>query len=906
MRKLVLLFLLLLIFINFSNAQSPNIPVEYQRQALTELSKRGLTEAEVRERLLAEGIDIDNVTLEELPQLQQTIERIIAELEATKVTAPKENLIKEEATEEVMPTINKTTPTPVASSPSPTVIKNQQPPTPLSRRGQAIFAAANKQDIKNQVNNNVSQTYILDTGDELTITIFGKSQLDARFKIDASGYIKPSNMPRISLKGITYSAAKELLRDRYAIYYTFRKEQFLVSLVSPRSMAIEILGEVNNLGTFNLSGQHTIIDALKIAGGPNAIGSLRNVKLIRGKTTLPVDIYTYINDPSMQYDYYLQSGDIIHVPFATKIIEIEGAVTKPMLYELKEKEDLIELIQFAGGLKADAYQKTIRLERFEEDEAVIIDINLQELKKNKRNYSLQNGDKIIIRTISADKDNFVTIEGAVEFAGTYALDNTPRVSDLLKKGMPQEEARLDAAFLTRQNVDGSTQLIELALDSILATPHEAADILLERKDKLTIYQQERFVDAATITIKGAVRNAMEHPYGASTTITLKQALLLAGGLRPDAYEYGYISRRNLENPEELAYIPVNLKAAVNNPNSADNITLLPFDELTVLTNSTFEDVAMVSISGAIRQPGKFRYHESLTVKDVFTLSGGFKLGAALNRIEVFRLVLEENTPTRTIATTLQVDSLFQSINGMPINLTLQPFDEIVVRSIPEFELQKFVTIEGEVAYPGKYAILKDNEAIASIIKRSGGLTLEAFPEGANLFRMHQGKEILLVTKLDQVLGSKYSKYNYLLQDGDRIVVPKNKKFVSIQTANTKAKELYPDRHLTTGEIYIAYDQGKRANWYIKEYAAGFGERAARKNVTVEYPSGELKRTKNFLFFKHYPLVENGAIISIGAKPPEQKKKPKKERAAINWEKVFANTFQALTLGVTTVLLVQRL
>jgi len=166
--------------------------------------------------------------------------------------------------------------------------------------------------------------------------------------------------------------------------------------------------------------------------------------------------------------------------------------------------------------------------------------------------------------------------------------------------------------------------------------------------------------------------------------------------------------------------------------------------------------------------------------------------------------------------------------------------------------------------------------LSDLLPRVGGLTLEAFPEGASLFRKHQNKDILLVTRLDQILSNAVSKYNYLLQDGDRLVIPKNKAFVSIRTMNTKAKSLYPEKYLESAE-----------------------------NVTVEYPNGAIKRARNILFFTHYPIVENGSIIAVGAKPPRRQKQ-KKERTPINWEKVISNTFQVISLGLTTALLVRQL
>ena len=899
MRTFFLSFIISCLTISISLGQNPAIPSVYQEQAREELKKRGLEEEVVNQRLLERGIDINNITLDNLPQFQTAIEEVMADLEAEKQNAsslllsPEETTTREILTEDIALDIERETPT------KNNISEEVQEIVIPKRWGQLLFT-----NTFNSVQNiaNAPDSYILSTGDELTVSIFGSSQLDARFEIGPSGYIKPSNIPKIFLKGISLGEAKELLKNRFSKYYVYGKNQLTVSVTSPRLITINVFGEVNKYGTLRLPGVNTAIHALTSAGGPNKIGSVRNISLIRGTEKKSIDVYAYMEDPSLQTQYYLEDGDIIHVPVAEKIVKIEGAVRRPMLYELKKDEQLQQLLKFAGGLTANAYKNIIQIERYEEDQEVMIDVKLQQLLNSRTDYPLRNGDKIIIRTIPKTKDNYAIISGAINLPGAYSLKETPRVSDLLAKGQLKREAQLDMAFLTRENLDGTNKVIQLNIAEILANKYQASDLYLERKDSLAIYFKERFSDASTIKVKGAVRDSLEYTFASDSTITVSQALLLAGGLNKDAYTYGYITRKNPYNSKEVEYIPINVQEALSNPTSTSNFLMEANDELNVLSNASFQNEASISISGAVRQPGSFQYDETLSLKDVLRMSGGFKLSAALNRIDLYRLEMKSNHPTKTIVTTLEVDSLFQTINGIPAEFVLQPFDEIIVRSIPKFEPHQFVEIEGEVTYPGKYALLDDNESITSLIKRAGGLTPEAFPSGANLF---QKNDLLVVTRLDKILKNPSSKYNYILQDGDRLIIPKDQRGITLKTGNTRASELYFDKNITSNLIKVAYEKGKRANWYIKEYAVGFGDNASRKKVFVELPNGELKRTKDFILFKQYPTVEKGSTIAVGPKPPKRQNR-KADRKAVNWEKVIATTFQAISLGVTTILLVQRL
>ena len=106
-------------------------------------------------------------------------------------------------------------------------------------------------------------------------------------------------------------------------------------------------------------------------------------------------------------------------------------------------------------------------------------------------------------------------------------------------------------------------------------------------------------------------------------------------------------------------------------------------------------------------------------------------------------------------------------------------------------------------------------------------------------------------------------------------------------------------------INVPYTKGKSAKYYVDEYAAGVGERGRRKYVTVRHPSGEIQRTKSFLFFKKYPKVETGSVISIGRKK-EKPVKEQKEGGKTDWGKVVANSLAQATAVLTLVLLTQQI
>ena len=833
--------------------QELTILSDYQGRAKNELKKRGLKEAELRTRLLQKGIDLENIQPHQLGIIEKEIKTILEIL-----TIEKRNLELSLENQDSLTIIGLDS---LAQSKLDSFINAANGGLLKSYiYGHQIFRNGNIQPLNDSSFVKIPDSYILGAGDEITVSIFGASQFDAKFKIDQKGYIQPANMPKIFLKGLDWLTAKKLIQSRFNQFYRFRSDQFALSLVQPRKITVNIFGEVEKTGAYNLSAANTAFNALFAANGPTELGSVRHIKIINGSAQRELDIYELMNNPIKQFQFYLEDNAIIQVPVAQRIISITGAIQRPLKYELKETEGLQDLIKYAGGLTATAFQDIAQIRRYENGQPTLIDINLQQILADNQPYKLANGDSIIIKSVAKTIDNIVSISGAVELAGDYALSSTPRVSDLLNKGRLKKDAELTIAFLSRENSDGTSQLIQLDLNTILNQPGSNLDLLLAAKDKLLVNQASRYANATTISVKGAVRDNIEYPFDPDESITTQKAILLAGGLMPEATDFGYLIRINQRNSKDKSYVRVNIKAALENPTSAANIKLQPLDELVILTNANFTSVSTITTKGAVKFPSKYQFNPSLTLKDVLSLSGGLKQEAANNRIEIFRLVTDNNQPTQTIVITLSIDEQFNIIEG-PNDFKLMPFDEIVVRSVPNFEKQIFVEITGEVLFPGAYALVKKNETLSDLIRRAGGLSSEAFSEGANVTRDDE----LVVTNLNQAINQQNSDANFVLKAGDIIDIPKKDDLVTILLKHTGAFEFYPNKFEENSKMGVPFTPNKSAKWYLDQYAAGFGANAVKANVTVQYANGAIKRSKKNGLFKSYPKLEKGATIAVGAK-----------------------------------------
>ncbi|MCY7329258.1 MAG: SLBB domain-containing protein, partial [Saprospiraceae bacterium] len=384
-----------------------------------------------------------------------------------------------------------------------------------------------------------------------------------------------------------------------------------------------------------------------------------------------------------------------------------------------------------------------------------------------------------------------------------------------------------------------------------------------------------------------------------STLTLQRAILLAGGLSLEASGRGLLLRTNPNNIKERAYLEVDLAAAFDQPTSSANVLLQPLDRLEVLSRPAFADETTIQVNGAVRKPGEFAYGNNMSLRDALLLAGGLRLEAARNRVDIFRIQIRDNEPTKTIVATLQIDSSFTLIGATPSGYRIQPFDEIVVRSVPEFEFQRYVELQGEVRYPGRYALLSNNERLVDIINRAGGLSPEAFKEGSSLYRQDGGKGFV-VTNFKEALRNLKSPHNHILKEGDIIKIPKREDLVSIRTAYTQAADILKASIIANGLINVAYYPHKRAGWYIRHYAAGFGERAIPSRVSVERPNGKINRTIGFGFLI-YPKVTKGSIISVAGKPLKVIKPTDPSKKKFDWDKALTQILATLgTLATVTI------
>ena len=916
----------------FVSAQSQ--PRELPPAIQLELDRRGISEEDLRERLEDLGLDLDSLTEEQLLMLRPEIEEIVRELEAesrARVTNQRSvrdtlrpaldpdfrldslgaddaardrgrsrvgNVNRRGGSEPAAPARG-TTPAAGGRDRAFTVDSARTARTPVDTSaiqsdeiyGHRLFLDGSIGVFRLSDGVDVPEDYRLAPGDELAIGIFGASQVDLLLRIDDQGFISPPRVPKIYVADLTLGRARQAISDRLRRSYSFTEGQFALSVRGSRTVGVNVFGEVNRSGTYALPTINGVVNAIVAAGGPTTEGSVRRIQRTRGGRTSTFDLYAYLSDAGSTDDVNaLRSGDIVFVPLARKVVRVRGAVRRPMRYELLAGEGLAELLEFAGGVSAKAADGSVHIKRYVDGRQVTVDV-----PAGPSATPLRDGDIVEVRRAERPVEDNVFVRGAVELGGEYAFSPERSVGEIVRAARLRRNARTDVAFIRRTNSDSTTTLIEVNLDE--AIRGGAADVRFQVNDTLEVLAQNAFADRAFISVTGAVRRPRARvPYSRDSSLTVSGALLLAGGLSPNAASEGILFRREASNRKVTRYQMVDLGA------DASFVRLNPYDSLIVFPQELFTDSFQVEIKGAVRRPGRYTYDPSLGIKQLFTLAGGFRQEAALNRIEVFRLEFGEDRSTQTRLGTVEMTADFEVVGGDMDLSILRPYDVIAVRSAPEYEITKQVSVDGEITFPGDYPLNEDIRTVYDLISAAGGITREGFAAGATLYRPERNTGYVIL-ELEEIVADPRSPNNIVLLEGDELFIPKAKELVTIRTVGTRARQNYADSLLAGGLVVIAYQGDRSAKWYIEEFAGGFDKRAAKRTVTVRDPSGRFRRTRSVLGFRDYPTVTPGSSIALDLQPIEV---PKSSGERVDWAGVAGAVTTALTAGLSIVLIIQNL
>ena len=628
-----------------------------------------------------------------------------------------------------------------------------------------------------QLNIATPESYELGPGDELAISIWGAAENEYTSKISREGYLKIERIGPVYLSGLTIVQAKTKLKDKLSKIYSglnsnYNKVFFDVSLLSSRSIVVNITGSVKAPGTYTLSSLTSPLNAIYAAGGPNDNGSYRNIKIIRGgKEIHSIDLYDYFVKGNLK-SFSLRDQDVILIPSYKKRVFLNGEFKTNGIFEVKENESISDLLLYNGGIASFGTKSQVYIERIEGLSKSIKTVSKNDFKA----FLLNDGDIVEARRVGDEIKNSVSVEGAVMIPGQYELIKNPHIKSLVKSaGGLKENALKERAYLIRE-VDGFQQEVKTVdLERAFSL---AENYTLRNNDKLVIASIEELTGPKFVSISGEVNEGGDYPF--FTGMTIIDLILMSKGLTDkgsysDITVYRSTYDETQLNPVET--ITTSLNKGYENINSKQNIELLENDLVVIREKLGYQPKEYVSVSGLVKKPGNYALKSNkYSIYDLINDFDGFLPDAQLEGVKLRRVVdvetIQEVIVENENETTNEEDDLVKFIEiGLDIkkvnksngrldeyNLTLKSGDQIIVpKSDNSIEVSGAVQKATAMSY-------KKNITTLSAINSAGGFNPNA--KKSNVYVVYQNGDIKSTKSF--LFFKKYPK----LLPGAKIFVPK--------------------------------------------------------------------------------------------------------------------------------------
>ena len=466
----------------------------------------------------------------------------------------------------------------------------------------------------------------------------------------------------------------------------------------------------------------------------------------------------------------------------------------------------------------------------------------------------------------------VTLNGQLNRPGIFELQEAESLKDAIDFAGGFKSKAFRGRITGSRFGDFNKEVLDVAGDRMQAFRLQNGDEFFI--DSVVNRYQNRVVINGAVFKPGA--------YALDNGMSLMQLIQKAQGLKEDVYTGRALLVRTRQDLSR-EYIAVDLKPIIAGDD--DGLLLQKEDSLHVASIFDIRDTATVTINGAVRKPGTFRYEEGLSLKSLILKAEGYSDNATGLGIEISRRKrdVDVNKSGSNIVELIKLDDT-KELSGTSTDIQLKPFDIITIKEDPFYKKQISVAISGEVLMPAVYTLQSREERLSSLISRAGGLLYTANIGGAKLIR--KKKEVIdsseikrlyhsvvkdttktkvavpeksttdVAIDLGYILKHPGSADDITLEEGDELVIPRINNTVSVN-----------------GEVFrpvdIMFEKGKKMDDYLSD-AGGVTQAGLRNKAFVIYANGRSAKIKRPLgIFKSYPVIEPGANIFVPQKAKKE-------------------------------------
>ncbi|MBN1291037.1 MAG: SLBB domain-containing protein [Candidatus Latescibacteria bacterium] len=444
--------------------------------------------------------------------------------------------------------------------------------------------------------------YYIGPGDELAVYLWGELDQEYRNFVTPEGYFLLPTVGLIKVSDISLAEARTIIKEK--VFEKYKDIDASVVLSRPRRFKLYISGLILQPGMINTNSLERVSDIIERAGlifveklttlsefretkttnseiiekESNLIkqgSSQRSITIYRGDEHVDVDLLRFRKMGDINANPYIRSGDRIHVPPYMGNLIIRGEVHDPDIYEFKKGDTIADLIEFGGGLTVLADTSRANLVRFDDDgvEPQNIDIDLYDA-------IFFNPDKPEYQLKESDR-LYVRAKYNYKVIASVLIDGqvkyTGEYAIMPGKTTLTDVIRMAGGFTDKANLE-EARLIRQTTSAL-------QDLEYQRLRRMRIFEM----------------NAEEYDYYRSRNRSVE------GEITTDFVKLFIDQDMSLDVPLQ----------------QGDNI-FIPFKR------------ELISISGAVNEPGYVKIEPGADVKYYIAKAGGYKFDANTRKVRIIK------------------------------------------------------------------------------------------------------------------------------------------------------------------------------------------------------------------------------------------------------------------------------
>lgn len=619
----------------------------------------------------------------------------------------------------------------------------------------------------------IAEDYVLGTGDQLALNVFGSATFEVPAQVDGRGEIVIPKVGTVKVGGLTLAQAKRAVQG--TVSRNFSRTSVDLQVTKLREVRVFVMGEVYKPGSYLVSSLSSLVNVLSLAGGPTAVGSYRDIRVMRGgRVVYHFDLYPFRAEGLGNPNVAIQSGDTVFVPLAQNQVTLEGAfqrvVTQPVdavkkneaadvdVDPLKAQRDRIQREMKAIEAQLSPAQVVPMTQEMDAAGAVATqravspapppELSLTE-RANLEDRLLFLKRQLVALKDAPPEDHRLRLDPETGLPYPAKDPLTPDwlrrwdqqgVAPMMQFEMGPGETAADAlrfaGGFAPEAGPGTLTLRRRTAAGVIAGEDvpvgQAAAIALQRGDVLSaLPQRER--TGAVVQVVGWAR--VPGFFARTQGLKVGDLLKRESQVLPDTYRArGEVVRTLVDGTSQYFSFDVD-KALAGDP--AQDLLLEDRDRVELYRVEDMRLPKTVKLLGPLARPGTFAFHEGMRASDLI-FRGGVPLKSA-DRLVAELAHSKDGKPSEVVH--LDLAKLLSTATESPVALVddavnplLRPDDQISLFEKPDFKVHRTVRINGQVARPGSYTLDTEHPTLSELLKRAGGLTPEAMPQAGIFLR----------------------------------------------------------------------------------------------------------------------------------------------------------------------------